>query len=338
MNFSNFQQKIIFNIKKLFIPCKENDFRPNFLNSDFLFYFVIILLVLKISALIFFINFPNSVFFADISKVALINLVNEERISLGLNPLKESEKLNTGAYLKAKDMIEKDYFSHQGPENITPWYWFLKIGYNYKYAGENLAVGFIDSEEVYKGWFNSISHKRNLLNPKYKEVGIAVLKGNFQGNETTIVVQFLGTPLSESLPVKGEVKTEPEPKEIEQIKEEQKKEVLSAEQNPSVSVQEDKEKINKENVKTTIQSEVKDMKEDFFSFLYFRYQDYLEIIIFGTLFLIIVSLLINILVNFKIQRYDLIIRTFILIILLSSSFFLTKELIIQMIPHNFYLV
>src|SRR6185436_16880757 len=75
-----------------------------------------------------------------------------------------------------------------------PWYWFKQAGYVYKYAGENLAVGFVDSKTVYDAWFNSPSHKANLLNKNYTQVGTAIVSG-FDGN-SIVVVQEFGRPLA----------------------------------------------------------------------------------------------------------------------------------------------
>ena len=120
--------------------------------------------------------------------------MNDERGDLKLVALKENALLNKAAFLKATDMMEKDYFSHTSPQGITPWYWFKKVGYDYKSAGENLGIGFVDSKELHEAWNNSPSHKANLVNANYREVGISFLEGNFQGGITTIVVQMFGTP------------------------------------------------------------------------------------------------------------------------------------------------
>lgn len=167
---------------------------PGFLQSRALWYAVIVLLALKIASIALYLPISQNYFFADITKVDLLNLLNENRQSLGLNALTESEKLNQAAMAKAEDMVKNDYFAHQSPQGVTPWFWFKQAGYTYKYAGENLAVGFADSKVVYDAWFNSPSHKANLLNKNYTEVGTAVLSG-FGGN-SIVVVQEFGKPLT----------------------------------------------------------------------------------------------------------------------------------------------
>ena len=165
-----------------------------FLQSNALFYCVVALLVLKIAALAASVNFPQNIFFADITKNSLEILANQTRQSLGLGVLTDNPQLDQAAREKAEDMVKNGYFAHTSPTGITPWHWFKSAGYTYKYAGENLAIGFFDSTEVFNAWMNSPSHKENLLNPNYKEVGTAVL-GGFGGNNTIVVVQLFGSQL-----------------------------------------------------------------------------------------------------------------------------------------------
>lgn len=190
LNFRN----ILPYFKQAFFPCQENDFRPVFLQRQFLVYYAAIFLISKLILFPFYFLLPKTSFFAEVISSALIQLTNEERQIAGLEPLKENQVLSQAAMQKAQDMISKDYFSHTSPQGLTPWHWFKKSGYSYLSAGENLAIGFIDSEEVAKAWENSPSHRDNLLSPYYKEIGIAVVKGDFLGKETTLVVQFFATP------------------------------------------------------------------------------------------------------------------------------------------------
>ncbi len=92
----------------------------------------------------------------------MLELTNEERIDNGLSALELNPKLELAAQQKAQDILSKDYFAHQSPDGFTPWYWFEKVGYDYQYAGENLAIGFLDSEEVSQAWLESPSHRANL--------------------------------------------------------------------------------------------------------------------------------------------------------------------------------
>jgi len=328
-------KELISKLQIIFIPCSENNYRPRFLESNVLLYYIVILLALKLIVVLFLVCLPQTIFFTDISRSVLIELTNEERQSLGISSLREDSLLNKAAYLKAQDMIIYSYFSHESPAGTTPWYWFKKAGYNYQIAGENLGIGFLDSEEIYQAWGDSPSHKANLVNPKYEDIGIAVLKGDFNGNETTVVVQLFGSPkIIES------VKTGEEPeKEIEEEKIEEKKEEGITE-----LVQKTKEEIEKDKLEGEILGETylepftaeeKDgFKFKFLEFMVLDYSDLVQKITFYSLLLITISLIINIFVRLDIQYKDLILKTALFGTILVLFMFLNKEFIIQLIPHN----
>jgi len=141
--------------------------------------------------------------FADISAQRIIALTNEVRQQYGLPLVQEDLLLNKAAEEKARDMFKNKYFSHYSPTGVSPWDWIDKSGYNYYYAGENLAMNFLDTEEVIKGWLNSPSHRENLLNKNYKDMGIAVVSGDFnnEGINRILVVQMFGSKAKPSIPV-----------------------------------------------------------------------------------------------------------------------------------------
>jgi len=327
-------KELILKLKLIFIPCEANKYRPKFLEGQFLAYYVISLLILKLFLVPFIIYFPKSIFFAEITKTALIDSTNEERVFSGISSLKENAKLDEAAYLKASDMIEKDYFSHQSPEGISPWYWFNKVGYNYKFAGENLAIGFLDSKEVHQAWMASPSHQKNLLNPNYQETGIAVLKGDFQGSEVVVAVQLFGTPqapvVTPQVPIPGKEEISEGEKEIaketSEPVEEKGGEVLS---------------VTEPEGSASLPKEGKDIALNLFQFTALSYSNLLQKIIYGSLVFIILSLLIVIIFDvfiyqkFEIQYKDTVFNTIGFIILLIIFLSLDKENIIQLIPHNF---
>lgn len=183
-------------LKNFFLPSTENDFRAKIFAGNFLIYFLITLVAVKAGLAFFFGFFPKSDFFADITKSAIVDLANYDRRQAGVEPLFENALLDRAALMKAQDMLAKGYFEHISPQGLTPWYWFSRSGYDYRYAGENLAIGFVDSSEVNGAWLASPAHKANILNGSYRETGIAVLSGLFQGSPTTVVVQLFGTKMA----------------------------------------------------------------------------------------------------------------------------------------------
>jgi hypothetical protein len=102
--------------------------------------------------------------------------------------------LDESAKRKAEDMRDNQYFAHDSPDGVEPWYWFEKVGYDYVHAGENLAIYFDDSEEVVNAWMHSPLHKDNILKKEYTEIGVATVKGKYKGYDTVFVVQHFGTP------------------------------------------------------------------------------------------------------------------------------------------------
>ncbi|NCU41584.1 MAG: CAP domain-containing protein [Candidatus Moranbacteria bacterium] len=122
----------------------------------------------------------------------VLELVNESRLSNGMGILSFDTSLNRASSLKAKDMFEKQYFAHTTPSGQEPWYFVNLSGYDYRMAGENLAIHFDSALEQHVAWMESPLHRKNILNPEYQDIGVAVAKGKFKNFETTIVVQFFG--------------------------------------------------------------------------------------------------------------------------------------------------
>jgi uncharacterized protein YkwD len=125
----------------------------------------------------------------------IISQVNQERAERGLKQLKENQKLNQAATLKIGDMAGNNYFAHTSPAGIDPWYWLEKIDYQYKYAGENLAMDFSSASSAHRAWMKSKTHRDNILSENYEEIGVAVIDGVIEGKDRKLAVQFFGTPL-----------------------------------------------------------------------------------------------------------------------------------------------
>ncbi len=147
-------------------------------------------------------NFPSVLgTFSDISSQQLLLLTNEKRQENGLSPLTGNEELDRAAANKASDMFSKDYWAHNAPDGTTPWVFIKSAGYNYIYAGENLARGFTSASDVVNAWMNSESHRKNMLSPNYNDVGFGVATGRLNGEETVLVVEFLGNTTLGSSPI-----------------------------------------------------------------------------------------------------------------------------------------
>ena len=102
-----------------------------------------------------------------------IAYVNQIRLSYHLAPLAENPTLDKVAEIKACDMQKRGYFEHADPDGQMPWHLFAENGYNYAYAGENIAQGSVGSNDTMQNLLNSPEHRDNILFPHYTEIGVA---------------------------------------------------------------------------------------------------------------------------------------------------------------------
>lgn len=130
---------------------------------------------------------------SQISIEEVVNLTNQQRAQNGLPPLVLNEKLSVSARAKGENMIAENYWSHVSPSGTQPWYFFSQSGYNYRHAGENLARDFPTASAAMTAWMASPTHRDNILSPRYEDVGIAVMDGQLDGRETTLIVSHFGS-------------------------------------------------------------------------------------------------------------------------------------------------
>lgn len=138
----------------------------------------------------------------EMSVSALLSATNQQRANNGLGALTVNSLLNSSAQAKANDMVAKNYWSHNTPSGQEPWVFFDAAGYEYSKAGENLAYGFGTSGETVVGWMNSPSHRANILDTMYTEVGFGFANSSdfvSTGNETIVVAHY-AKPLHASSP------------------------------------------------------------------------------------------------------------------------------------------
>jgi len=128
----------------------------------------------------------------------IISETNMQRLANGNLPaLKENVELNKAAAVKANDMFLNQYFEHVSLTGVDPGKLVQNSGYDYIIAGENLILGNFSSEkEVVQDWMDSPGHRANIMNTRYTEIGVAVIKGTYKGGTVWIGVQEFGLPLS----------------------------------------------------------------------------------------------------------------------------------------------
>ena len=129
----------------------------------------------------------NTTMTADEKEV--FDLINKQRTQNGLSALKLDTETLRVARIKAQDMVDNNYFSHNSPTYGTPFQMLNSFKISYKTAGENIAGNSNNSAAV-TAWMNSSGHKANILNSSFNYTGIGVVKGSKYGK---IYVQlFLG--------------------------------------------------------------------------------------------------------------------------------------------------
>ncbi len=156
--------------------------------------FALILLTFALANVQSFVWVNSKWLVSTVLPAVVVTETNAARKDEDLPPLVRNSVLDQAAQLKAEDMATHGYFSHKSPEGITPWHWFREAGYEYAYAGENLAVHFTDSSTVVDAWLKSPTHRANVMNTDYTEIGIGTAKGTYEGFDTVFVVQLFGTP------------------------------------------------------------------------------------------------------------------------------------------------
>lgn len=188
-------------LRHLFLPHESNNQKAKILHPSTLSLIAVILIVFQL-----FLSLPGNLgakilgYAANISPEEVIRLTNEKRVQAGLTPLNYSPILSQSAQAKGADMLNKSYWAHVAPDGTQPWKFFTDAGYQYRYAGENLARDFSNPSSAVDAWMASPSHKENMLSSKYKEIGVAVVEGNLAGVDTTIIVEHFGTKYVDTIP------------------------------------------------------------------------------------------------------------------------------------------
>ncbi len=190
----NFAQQEKRKLHHYFIPQAANGHRPHLIRHRALHFYSALIVGIKVFVLMtLFLTYPSLAEFSTITSNHIVELTNKARQEQGLPVLMRNDTLDHSAMLKARDMIKYNYFAHNRPEDGTkPWEWFKQAGYEYTYAGENLAMNFTDADAAVNAWLASPTHRANILNNNYQEIGVAVLVGKIDGRKTTIVVQHFG--------------------------------------------------------------------------------------------------------------------------------------------------
>jgi uncharacterized protein YkwD len=131
--------------------------------------------------------------------VRALRLVNEARAQgrrcgnrswPSANPVRLSAMLSEVARQHALDMARHHYFDHQDLSGRSPADRVRAAGYGEQRVAENIAFGMLSTEDAIAGWLESPGHCENLMEPRFKEMGIAFVPGNAEHGEAYWVQLF----------------------------------------------------------------------------------------------------------------------------------------------------
>lgn len=182
-------------MKNLFAPTQKNNYRAYLMKTPILLAFILII------SLFNFVVKVDTKAQGIANAVTIENLLNGhnlERANVGASGLRIDSKLVASAQEKAIKMLESNCWSHYCPDGQSPWTFFDNAGYDYVLAGENLAEGYYDIQDLMSAWMNSQTHRENILNKNYEEVGFGIVTGTYQGSQNNLlVVAHFGSELDD---------------------------------------------------------------------------------------------------------------------------------------------
>jgi len=126
-------------------------------------------------------------------RTEMLARVNAERKRAGVPPLKPNSRLDVAAQRHAGDMLARAYFAHQSPEGRTVRERATAAGYDWRSIGENLAEGQLTVAEVMDTWMHSPGHRRNILDPGFRELGVGLALGKSGDGYQVEWAQTFGT-------------------------------------------------------------------------------------------------------------------------------------------------
>lgn len=103
----------------------------------------------------------------------VISIVNQNRKKQGLEALTMDEKLMKAAQDRAKELTKS--FSHTRPNGTSCFTIFEKYKITPTASGENIAAGQRSAAAVMDSWMNSQGHKENIMNNKFKKIGVGLV-------------------------------------------------------------------------------------------------------------------------------------------------------------------
>jgi uncharacterized protein YkwD len=126
-------------------------------------------------------------------RAEILASVNAQRKKAGVPPLRSNPLLDKAAQRHAQDMLARGYFAHESPANKTVRERAKEADYDWRAIGENIAEGQFSVDEVMRTWMNSPGHRRNILDPAFKELGVGIALGRSGSGYRVLWAQAFGT-------------------------------------------------------------------------------------------------------------------------------------------------
>lgn len=131
---------------------------------------------------------------ADLNKISaaeIIALTNEQRSLQGQKPLSTNLDLMNSAQKRAESLAKQLELDNYIPNQTYAWDYLKQANYPFLIAGENIAIDSHSSQQIIDSWVQSITHKNNLVNSLYNDVGVGIAKVNSTNNQSTNITVAL---------------------------------------------------------------------------------------------------------------------------------------------------
>ena len=115
--------------------------------------------------------------------IELVNSVRSKGTQCGsryhkrARPGKWNDPLEQAAKKHSRDLAAKEHLGHTAPDGSGPGDRIARLGYKWMTYGENVGEGYLTPEEAGNAWLKSEGHCENIMNPGFKEAGVAYAKG-----------------------------------------------------------------------------------------------------------------------------------------------------------------
>lgn len=134
----------------------------------------------------------NTVNTDKIGTINIINLANKQRSLQDIKPLSTNADLVNAAQKKAEALAKQFELNNNIQSQIPAWEYLKEVNYPFKLAGENIAIGGFTNQDIIEGWMQSITHKTNIINSSYSDIGVGVASfysaANSQNRNITVAL------------------------------------------------------------------------------------------------------------------------------------------------------